>query len=288
MSDLFIFDLANLPENEEEFLRYCYAPTGALSQYSLLSKQVLETRFSLLDKQELKLEAIEPAVKKQGLSEDFADYAVAGLSASSLADALKRRPLLVLGDVGVGKTMFLRNLIKVYAKDEFSRSITFYVDFLKEPALSADLSGFVQKKCESQLRTDYGIDIEEAKFVRDTYRSDLVRFERSIFGSLKQSDPSAYALEEIKHLGMKLQDNAAHLRASLLQIVKSRQRQIVLFLDNIDQRSEEFQEQVYIIGHALAESWPITAFICLRPDTFYKSLSRGSLAAYQQIGRAHV
>ena len=55
----------------------------------------------------------------------------------------------------------------------------------------------------------------------------------------------------------------------------------MIFLDNVDQRPFEFQDQVFLIGQSLSETWPATVFISLRPSTFFHSRVRGSLAAYQ-------
>ncbi len=72
-----------------------------------------------------------------------------------------------------------------------------------------------------------------------------------------------------------------HLEASLRYASRSMKRQIIVFLDNIDQRDVEAQEQIFLIGQNLAESWPATVFLSLRPDTFYRSRNVGSLTAYQ-------
>ncbi|MGD0442788.1 MAG: hypothetical protein ABSA39_02520 [Edaphobacter sp.] len=281
LGELFLFDLATLPQNEEEFLERCYAQTGALSQHALVSKQILEARYSLLTKDELNDVQLKPAITKHGMSEDFSDSLRYGSTPDEISAALKRRPVIVLGDVGVGKTVFLRNFINVTAKTELERAITLYVDFLREPALSSNLANFILTRCEDQLNKNYGINLQENKFVRDVYRGELIAFSKGVYGVYKESNPSLYLDKEIQYLETKLADRSAHLRASLQQIVKSRRRQIVLFLDNIDQRTEDFQEQVYVIGHALAETWPIVAFVCLRPDTFFKSRTKGSLSAYQ-------
>jgi len=174
LGELFLFDLATLPENEAEFLERCYATTGALSQHALVSKQLLENRYALLSKNELSDVELQPAMTKQGISADFIESATQGSTSDEIASALKRRPVIVLGDVGVGKTVFLRHLIKVTAKTELDKAICLYVDFLREPALVLDLSLFIQSRCEAQLREDYGIDLEDNKFVRDVYRADLV------------------------------------------------------------------------------------------------------------------
>jgi hypothetical protein len=58
-------------------------------------------------------------------------------------------------------------------------------------------------------------------------------------------------------------------------------RQVVVFLDNIDQRDFDFQEKIFLIGQSMAETWPVTVFLSLRPDTFFRSRNKGSLTAYQ-------
>jgi len=77
------------------------------------------------------------------------------------------------------------------------------------------------------------------------------------------------------------QDQEQHLKACLEHIVKGQNRQVVIFLDNVDQRETFFQEQVFVMGHAFAEDWPVTVFVALRPDTFWHSRATGSLSAYQ-------
>ena len=54
-----------------------------------------------------------------------------------------------------------------------------------------------------------------------------------------------------------------------------------LYPRHIDQREADFQERVFLIGQSLAETWPATVFLSLRPDTFYRSRNVGSLTAYQ-------
>ena len=121
----------------------------------------------------------------------------------------------------------------------------------------------------------------ENGFVRGVYHGDLLRFKKSIWGGLATSDPPSYLEKELEFLGKNLSDRAAHLRACLTHISKAHKRQIVIFLDNIDQRPEEFQDRVFLIGQSFAETWPATVFISLRPDTFNTSRNKGSLAAYQ-------
>jgi hypothetical protein len=272
LGGLFIEDIVKAPEVEEDFLRQCYSPSGALSQYALVSKEILKTRYSLLFQQETEVYT-QPARDKRGVAKE--------LSSDIFAASLSRRPVILLGDVGVGKTIFIRNLISVEARDIFDRALVLYIDFGTEPALADELSKYVVDEFSRQLRERYDVDIEERQFVRSVYRSELQRFSKSVYADLQSVDEQAYKREELAFLMRKVEDKEEHLKACLLHTSKAQGRQVVVFLDNVDQRPFEFQERVFLIAQGMAENWPGTFFVSLRPDTFYRSRSVGSLTAYQ-------
>jgi hypothetical protein len=56
---------------------------------------------------------------------------------------------------------------------------------------------------------------------------------------------------------------------------------VVVFLDNVDQWESEFQERVFLMSESLAQTWPATVFVSIRPDTFHRSRAEGTLSAYQ-------
>lgn len=192
-----------------------------------------------------------------------------------------KRPVILLGDVGVGKTIFTRHFIKVEASDILTRSFVFYIDFGDRPALADDLNLYVRSELRRQLIEEYGQDINEAGFVRSVYRSELQRFANSIYRDLKTSDPGAYASKELGMLESHLADEAEHLRRSLDHFSSAQRRQAVVFLDNVDQRPFAFQEAVFLISQSFASDWQLATFIALRPETFYRSKRQGSLTGYQ-------
>ncbi|MGA3081494.1 MAG: hypothetical protein ABSD44_08945 [Terracidiphilus sp.] len=260
LADLVIADLADLPEQEETFLRACYSPSGALSQYALTSKDVIQSRYPVGQQRELNLDVVEPVSDKPGdLNNQFRD--------DFLERALNARPIILLGDVGVGKTIFLRYFLQIEAKNDLTDAIVFYVDFGKEPALVTDLNQFVLMKCEETLLKDYSIDIEGDGFVRGVYHGDLLRFEKGTWGKLKDTDAHQFLLKEIEFLEQKRNSREAHLKHCLEHISKGQERRIVVVLDNIDQRPPEFQESVFLIGQGLASAWPASVFLALRPST---------------------
>jgi hypothetical protein len=272
LGGLFLEDLARHPEFEEDFLRSTYCSSGAISQYALVSKQLLRARYAAAFEKAGRVSA-SAARNKKGISPE--------LRADVTTAALSKRPILLVGDVGVGKTMFIRHLLKVEASDDLKRAIVLYIDFGSKPALTDDLRPYVVAEISRQLLEDHNIDIYDRNFVRGVYHGDLRRFEESIWGELKDTDEPAFRTKEIEHLENLMNNQEEHLRACLVHAAKGEKRQVVVFFDNVDQRAAAFQEEVFLIAQAMAETWPLTAFVSIRPETFAQSRATGSLSAYQ-------
>jgi hypothetical protein len=255
----------------DDFLNECYVRSGALSQYALVSREILQARYDSLP-QTTDVE-IEPARTRRGSSSH--------LSSDIMAAAMSRRPLILIGDVGVGKSMFLRHFIRVDAREVLGKSLVFYIDFGKEPALAPSLESHVALKLTGQLQADYDVDVNEQRFVRAVYNKEINAFKRGVDAPLLDSDPVEFKRQEINMLRGLITERSEHLRRSLEHIRATQRRASVIVLDNIDQRPSEFQERVFLIAQSLAETWPATVFVSLRPSTFFESKSSGSLAAYQ-------
>ncbi|MET9528031.1 hypothetical protein [Streptomyces coeruleorubidus] len=269
LGQLFIQDLEHEKQISDEFIKDCYCASGALSQYSMVSREVLRARYASV------ATAIpggaEQATGKRGINPK--------LTAEMVTAALSRRPIMLLGDVGVGKSMFLRHLIRVEAKDVLRKSIVLYVDFVREPVFVNDLPLYITERMSEQLESDHGIDIHERNFVRSVYNREINRFKKTIFGD--ESDPAEYRKHELSMLANHLSNEFEHLRRSLEHIRATSGRSPLVVLDNIDQRPPDFQERIFETAHSIADSWPGTVFVSIRPSTFFQSRSHGALAAYQ-------
>jgi len=202
LGGLFLEDIARMPENEEEFVRETYCESGALSQYSMVSKEILSTRYTSFFEKETKVTA-KPARTKHGIQPELRE--------DLLAASISRRPIILVGDVGVGKTMFIRHLIRVDAKDVLEKAVVLYLDFGSKPALAREISNYVISEFERQLRDDYNIDIQERNFVRGVYHSELTRFSRGIYSDLRETNATAYREKEIEYLAKLLENSEQHL-----------------------------------------------------------------------------
>lgn len=270
LSEILIQDIGRTPELETEFLEKCYTESGALSQYALVSKAILSARYATLSESPLAGPTMLSATTK------------AGLNPALFADAASSRPVLLIGDTGVGKTTFIRNLIKVAARDVLQNAIVLYIDLGVKPTMSMELDAFIAGEIVRQLRYEYTIDMEEASFLNGVYNVDLQTFDKGIWGTVKDADPAEFARRRAAHLEAKVKDTHEHMRRCFEHIVRGRQQQMVLFFDNLDQRPHDFQQRAFLMGQSVAELWPATVFMTLRPETYHRSRATGTLSAYHQ------
>ena len=194
---------------------------------------------------------------------------------------MQRRPLVLLGNVGVGKSIFLKHFFRVEAPDLLDHSLVFFLDFLTDAGLLTDFQGKLVATVTESLSEQYGIDIHEGAFIKATYNRERNQFKKGLFGELREADPDEYARQERAMLLGHSQKQQEHLRRSLEHLGGTRRLDFVLVVDNVDHHTRDDQEKIFILSESLASTWPFAVFLSLRPDTFYESRREGALAAYQ-------
>ncbi len=71
LGDLAIEDLVRRPENEEEFLEECFSESGALFQYAMVSKGILQSRYSALFQESIGKPTLSPATDRSGVKTEL-------------------------------------------------------------------------------------------------------------------------------------------------------------------------------------------------------------------------
>lgn len=269
MGELFLGDLEDSKELHEEFLRTCYATSGALSQYAEVSRQILASRYELL-------ESLAPGSTTEASRKG---EIASGLTADVMQAALSNRPIILLGDVGSGKSTFIDRLVNVDAKDVLGDSLSIYVDFGAGANFNT-LNEHVLESCVAQLRDKYDINVLAASFAENVLRRELKYFDESPAGAYKTLDAARYAVARVEFLQGEMADRSAYLGKAFDWLNRSWHRQVVIFLDNVDQRDPQDQNSVFLISNELAQTWPATVFVSLRPETFYASQRDGAISGY--------
>ena len=274
LSDLLIEDAPNTPTLRKRFLEECYCESGALAREALLGKNILSARYAAMFSPATQGPTLQPL--KSSPSDKY------GLSSDVIAEALGRRPIVIIGDVGVGKTSFIRHLIYVSAADEMANALFIYLDLGSQASLGQNISNFFLEEIERQLLTAYEVDIYEDSFVRGVYHGEMLRFEKGIYGRLKDAAPEKFLDRQIEHLESLTKDKVRHLRSSISHLSKGRRKQVLICIDNADQRDLTTQQEAFLSAQEFAASWDALVLISIRPRTYFASKTSGSISAYPQ------
>ena len=79
----------------------------------------------------------------------------------------------------------------------------------------------------------------------------------------------------------KVDNKGEHLKHALHHISKSQHKQVVIFIDNCDQRNDADQETAFLVSQEIASNWSVIVFLSLRPETFHRAKkSTGALSGY--------
>ncbi len=271
LAELLLEDLISSEAMRPQFYRECYCDTGELSRDAMVSKNILEARYAALFAKAEESPYLEPAAKAGDIP---------SLSNQIVSESLARRPIVLLGDAGVGKTSFLENLMEVRAEEEFRRSVYIYIDLGSRAALATDIRQFVIDEIERQLHNRYNVDIYEHNFVRGVYDLEVKRFRSSFKAAIYKSNKTKHDEQLMARLEELVDDKPEHLRRSIQHVARGRKQQVIVILDNADQRPNEIQQAAFIIAQEMAKTWDAVVFISVRPQTFFQSKRAGALSAY--------
>lgn len=270
LASVLLDDIEGNPAVRHDFYKECYVSLEANNRHLLLSKNIISSRYRRVSDNGIAPARLATSVSNGSLKID-----------QGTLPSANARPIVVIGDVGVGKTSFFENLFEQLNENEKSKTCYVHLNLGEEAALSTDVKSYVVQRIPEILRDDYKIDIQDAKFVEKVYAAEITSFDKSIEGQLRDVDEVGYIKARIAHIAGIVSNRSNHLIRSLNHIVKSGGKQIMVVLDNADQRNFTTQQDAFIISQELASSRNLLVFVALRPATFYASKLNGALSGYQ-------
>lgn len=274
ISSLLLEELEDSKDLKPAFYRDCYVTDEANNRHLLLSKKVISARYKRATADGVSPSAFEMVVdRRRGGQAKIVDPTSLGASTS--------RPIVVLGDVGVGKTSFFENLF--YGMDETQQKNTVFVhlNLGLRATLTEDIKTFILREIPRAINKASGVDIGSSNFCERLYANDLERFDGSPDGELRDELPSEYLKARVAFLNKRIDESDLHLTRSLKFIAHNLKKLIIIVIDNADQRNFEVQQQAFLIAQELANADAGLVFVALRPSTYYESKSRGAMSAYK-------
>ena len=255
----YVWQVMSQDEGTPEFVKHCYVCPKSHEDIIALVKELIG--------------------KRKNEDDILMDYDIDSIDKlpHDIAQLPAERPFVILGEIGRGKTSFLKYLRFVAAKDLLDKYIQIDINFLDKPDNESEISKYIYGEIDRQLRENYSIDIYEDSFVRGVLNLDLIRLRKTSKGTFYSKDSDKYQEFELSEIDKIISDRHTYFTKMFHHLKRGRNYSLSLFFDNLDRRDSEIQEKAYLKASSMSRDWACLVFICLRPNTFYKSMQSGNL-----------
>jgi len=133
---------------------------------------------------------------------------------------------------------------------------------------------------EKTLRKEFDTNLQDSALLSRIYADQLADFDSGVFGQLRSSAPELFIQRRVEFLSSLIQKREEHLRLVIGDVARIRHAQVVIVIDNADQRSPAVQQEAFVIAQELCANWSALVFLALRPQTFHSSKRSGAVSAY--------
>jgi hypothetical protein len=245
-----------LDSGRRMMLQHCFVDTPALKQYQGDLGRLLRDEIPDYIKNSEAIEAI-----------DISPSDGAKLLPQKTGDQ-KGKVIIVTGSVGCGKSTFVTRTLFEAEKAKTFRTLR--IDLIDEVDGDSDeftkyLWREILRKWKEQESSSY-----EYKTLQRIFRGEIKGLKNGPRAKLFELDPTEYVRAEAQCLDSLLQSADTFLPKSWRDYKRTHNKGIVIFLDNIDRASENYQKLTYAFGHKLARETGATVIISMREVTFFR------------------
>ena len=223
-------------------------------------------------------------LKRQGTEPLKQGHEDAGRFGQMVSDAMsipQGELCLLLGGVGSGKTTFLKRYQLSVGREILKKyTLWFHVDFLKAPLVPSELEHFVWQTILDQLRNRYkSLNLERRKNIRHAFEQEIEALKETGLKGLK---------ENTAEYDSKLSEYLAHWQSEIVNYVPRllntceprKNQKLVLFIDNVDQLSPEYQTKTFLLAQRIARSVGSLTIVAMREESYYAASVQRSFTAY--------
>jgi predicted type IV restriction endonuclease len=260
--------LLDVPSNDPNFLRECYCSSEDAMRYKGQLSSVLVDRLPIFRSP---VEEVRPGDRRDSfaLAIGREDIAATGT------------PLfVVMGGTGVGKTSFLHWYFdQAIPQDVKDNSVIIFCDYRTIECNTEELHSLTLKLVIDQIISQTA---EYTTKFNQLYEMFRKKIDRELEGALKPfAKDSDERQKRIGELLMKFQDySPQHLLAIASYLDNKRKNQVVVVLDNMDQKSPELQDKLYQVGNEFVYGCNLVVVLSLREATYRRMTNSPNFNAF--------
>jgi len=265
--------LGPIPFSDKEFMENCYVSNKG--HYDKLQKNVL----GFLN------DSLTPYFKNQGFRE-FSDDKAGGAFGNSIVKVIKQENLdnvmILFGGRGSGKSTFLKRFLFHVRPIEIDMYSEIALVDLIDSAQTADtLTTEIWERVRTGIDNDNIFSSSRDEILK-LFHNEFVTFERQFLVGLDARSAEYQKLLR-EFLGKNLSNTKLFCEKISLRY-KSKNKGLIIFLDNMDQLAPDFQDLCYLTAIEIAKKLSCLVIISMREERFYMAKTKGALDAYHTPG----
>lgn len=257
-------------QNDLDLLKSCYVHSESL-------------RVAANDLDVVITDAIPRFVQEEGgteVEQSESDAGAFGVAVAQSFSASRGALYLLLGGIGSGKTTFLRRYERLLAHDLLAhKAFWFHLDFLKAPELGG-LELFVWRHVLEDIRSRYAsLGLEERRYLKKVFKDKLTALDATVLRGI-QKHTDAYEQAIAPYLYGWQGDIQDYVPRLLKFAGYARQRNVVIFVDNVDQLNPSYQAQIFLLAQRITRIVGSTTIVALREEAYYAASIQRTFTAY--------
>ncbi len=265
--------LGPIPFSDKEFMDSCYVSNKG--HYDELQKNVL----GFLN------DSLTPYFKNQGFRE-FTDDKVGGAFGNNITKTIKQENLdnvmILFGGRGSGKSTFLKRFLFHIRPVEINMySEIALVDLIDSAQTTETLTSEIWEKVKKGIDKENLVNANRDEILK-LFSDEFEVFEKQLLVGLKAESVEYQKLVRsflIEHL------NDTKLFCEKISLkYKSKNKGLIIFLDNMDQLNPDLQDLCYLTAIEIAKKLSCLVIISMREERFYLAKTKGALDAYHTPG----
>lgn len=265
--------LGPIPFSDKEFITNCYVSNKG--HYDELQKNVL----GFLN------DSLTPYFKNQGFRE-FSDDKEGGAFGVNIVKMIKQENLdnvmILFGGRGSGKSTFLKRFlfhIRPIQMDMFSEIAL--VDLIDAAQTKDTLTKEIWEKVKTGIDKENLINGSREEVLK-LFSKEFEIYEKQFLVGLK-SESEEYQRLIRSFLTEHINDTKLFCEKISLKY-KTKNKGLIVFLDNMDQLSPDLQDLCYLTAVEIAKKLSCLVIISMREERFYIAKTKGALDAYHTPG----
>lgn len=265
--------LGVIPETDSVFMENCYVTNKG--HYDKLQQNV----------QGFLYDSLTPYFKNQGFR-GFTDDKEGGAFGNKIIKIIKQENLdnvmILFGGRGSGKSTFLKRFLFHIRPIEIDmHSKVALVDLIDSPQTAEELTSEIWERTLKNIDNE---NIREAgrEEILNLFSEEFEIFKRQVLEGLREDD-----VEYQKLLREFIQEHIKNIKLfaeKLSTRLKTKNKGLIVFLDNMDQLNVELQDKCYLTAVEISKRLSCLVIISMREERFYNAKTKGVLDAYHTPG----